>query len=123
MTSEELKLRTKKFARRCVKLSEHLPKNFLGNYLAGQLIRSSLSVAANYRAVCIAQSKSGFAAKISIVLEETDECEFWISFIEDENLIESKKLADIKQESQELTKIFAASRITSRKNQKNVNTK
>lgn len=115
MTNSELKLRTKNFAHRCVKLSLALPKTTLGNYLSGQLIRSSLSVAANYRAVCVAQSRKEFASKISIVLEEADECEFWISFIHDESLIDKIKLEPIKKESDELIRIFAASRITARK--------
>ena len=115
MTNTELKLRTKNFAHRCVKLCLALPKNILGNYIAGQLIRSSLSVAANYRSVCIAQSRKEFAAKISIVLEEADECLFWINFIEDEKQIDSNNLNPLKKESEELLKIFAASRITVRK--------
>ena len=73
---KDLKLRTKNFAHRCVKLTEFLPKTYLGNHIKGQLIRSSTSVAANYRATCIAQSKASFIAKISIVVEEVDESAF-----------------------------------------------
>ena len=50
-----------------------LPNTYLGNHIKGQLIRSSTSVAANYRATCHAQSKASFIAKISIVVEEADE--------------------------------------------------
>ncbi len=42
-------------------------------HIGGQLIRGSTSVASNYRAACIAQSKASFVAKISIVVEESDE--------------------------------------------------
>ena len=120
MTNSELKIRTKIFAHRCVKLCLVLPNNTLGNNISGQLIRSSLSVAANYRAACLAQSKKEFASKISIVLEEADECFFWLEFVEDENLITPEKLSPLKRESEELTKIFAASRITVRKNNKKI---
>ncbi len=54
MDSEELKSRTKVFAHRCIKLSTALPKTTLGRHVKGQLIRCATSVAANYRAVCIA---------------------------------------------------------------------
>lgn len=118
MTSTELKSRTKNYAHRCIKLSMALPKTILGNYIAGQLIRSSLSVAANYRAACLAQSKKEFASKISIVLEEADESLFWIEMVGDEKVLETEKLLPIKQESEELTKIFAASRITVRSKEK-----
>ena len=72
MNEEELKKRTKEFSHWCVKLALVLPKTMLGNHIAGQLIRCSTSVASNYRASCLAQSKASFIAKISIVLEETD---------------------------------------------------
>jgi len=73
MDKEELKSRTKKFAHRCVKLAMSLPKTSLGNHVRNQLIKSSTSVAANYRAACIAQSKASFISKISIVIEEAAE--------------------------------------------------
>jgi four helix bundle protein len=76
MESMELKRRTKEFAHRCVKLALALPKTQPGNHISGQLIRCATSVAANYRASCLAQSKAGFIAKLSIVLEEADESAF-----------------------------------------------
>ena len=60
MTSEELKTRTKAFAHRCVKLAMAMPNTKLGHHIQGQLIRCSTSVAANYRAASLAQSKAGF---------------------------------------------------------------
>ena len=76
MTAEELKNRIKQFAHRCVKLSLNLPTTKLGLHLQGQLIRCSTSVAANYRATCLARSSKSFVAKVSIVIEEVDECAF-----------------------------------------------
>ena len=92
MTEDELKERTKKFALRIIKLVDALPKTTAGRAIGGQLVRSGTSVPANYRAACLAQSKREFTSKISIVLEEADECFFWIEFILDENLIDSEKL-------------------------------
>jgi len=83
----DLKERSKQFAHRCVKLTEFLPKTYLGNHIKGQLIRCSTSVAANYRATCLAQSKASFIAKISIAIEEVDESNFWLEFTADENLL------------------------------------
>lgn len=108
----DLKDRTKIFAHQCVKLTEFLPSNYLGNHLKGQLIRCSTSVAANYRATCIAQSKPSFIAKISIVVEEVDESAFWLEFIFDEKLIQNSKLEPLVQEAKELTAIFISSRKT-----------
>ena len=112
MNREELTKRTKKFAHRCVKLAMALPETALGNHLRGQVIRCSTSVAANYRATCLSQSKASFTAKISIVLEETDESAFWLDFIIDENLLKENLVKPLLQEAEELTAIFASSRKT-----------
>jgi len=87
MNKNELIDRTKKFAHRCVKLAVSLPKSKIGQHISGQLIRCSTSVAANYHATCLAQSKASFIAKISMVLEEADESAFWLDFIIEENLL------------------------------------
>jgi len=63
----------------------------LGRHIQGQLIRSSTSVAANYRAACIAHSKAGFISKLSIFIEESDENSFWLEFIIDEELLSKEK--------------------------------
>jgi len=112
MNREELTKRTKKFAHRFVKLAMALPETALGKHLRGQVIRCSTSVAANYRATCLSQSKAGFIAKLSIVLEEADESAFWLEFIIDENLLKENMVKPLLQEAEELTAIFASSRKT-----------
>jgi four helix bundle protein len=114
MNKQELKKRTKAFAHRCVKLAMELPRNKLGFHLEGQLIRCSTSVAANYRAACLAQSKASFISKISIVLEEADESYFWLEFIIDENLINKSQVDPLLKEADELTAIFFSTRKTSK---------
>ncbi len=112
MNREELTERTKKFAHQCVKLAMALPETALGKHLRGQVIGCSTSVAANYRATCLSQSKASFIAKLSIVLEEADEAAFWLEFIIDENLLNENLVKPLLQEAGELTKIFASSRKT-----------
>jgi four helix bundle protein len=112
MNSEELIERTKIFAHRCVKLAMALPETILGKHIRGQLIRCSTSVAANYRATCLSHSKAAFTAKLSIVLEEADEAVFWLEFIIDENLLKENLVKPLLQEAEELTAIFASSRMT-----------
>ena len=116
MNKNELQHRSKDFAHRCVKLCMVLPKTILGRHIQGQLIRSSTSVAANYRAACIAQTKAGFISKLSIVIEESDESNFWLEFIIDEGLLTKNKVKPLLQESEELTAIFFSSRKTARNN-------
>ena len=115
MDEKALKQRTKEFAHRCVKLSVKLPRTYLGNHIKGQLIRCATSVASNYRAACIAQSRPSFISKLSIVLEEVDESLFWLEFIIDEQLLSSKRVLPLLKEAEELTAIFISSRKTARK--------
>jgi four helix bundle protein len=114
MNSDELKTRTKEFAHRCVKLSMALSETVLGRHVRGQLIRCSTSVASNYRAACIAQSKASFISKLSIVLEETDESHFWLEFVIDEKLLNKELVEPLLKEADELTAIFVSSRKTAR---------
>jgi len=62
----------------------------------------------------LAQSKASFVAKLSIVLEETDEAAFWLEFIIDESLLKSKQVEPLLKEAEELTAIFFSSRKTAR---------
>jgi len=112
MTPETLKKRTKEFAHRCIKLALALPKTRLGLHIQGQLKRCSSSVAANYRASFLVQSKPAFIAKRNIVVEESGESSFWLEFIVDENLLEKAKVQPLINESNELAKIFISSRMT-----------
>ena len=114
MKSEDLKQKTKEFAHRCVKLSMSLGNTYLANHIRGQLIRCSTSVASNYRAVCIAQSRASFISKLSIVLEEADESFFWLEFIIDEELLKKELVDPLLKEAGELTAVFIASRKTAR---------
>ena len=114
MNKEELKKRTKEFAHRCVKLAMSLPETGLGRHIRRQLIRCGTSVAANYRAACLAQSRASFISKLSIVLEETDESCFWLEFIIDECLLKKRLVDSLLKEAEELTAIFISSRKTVR---------
>jgi len=112
MNSEELRQRTKSLAHRCAKLAMALPQSVFTKYIQSQLFRSATSVAANYRAVCLAQSKAAFVSKLSIVIEEVDEVIFWIEFIVEERWMTAKKVASLLAEARELTAIFIAARKT-----------
>ena len=89
-----------------------MPNTYLGNHIKGQLIRCSTSVAANYRAVCRAQSKLVFIDKLRIVIEEADESNFWLEFLVDANLLSKDKVEKLLKESDELVAIFVSSHKT-----------
>jgi four helix bundle protein len=116
MNREELKARTKQFALRVMRLVDALPKSTKGRALAGQLIRSGTSVAANYRAACRGRSRAEFIAKIGVVEEEADETALWIELIIADALLSKKKVQSLLDEANELVAIMAASYISAQKN-------
>ena len=110
MTADELKLRTKQFALRVIKLVAVLPKTIEGRAIANQLVRSATSVAANYRAACRARSRSEFIAKIGVVLEEADETQLWLELIIESKLLPVKRVQPLLNEASELVAILVVSR-------------
>lgn len=112
MTTQELKDRTKRFAYECIDLAVLFPEITLGRHVRGQLMRCSTSVAANYRAACLAQSRPTFIAKISISVEECDESDFWLTLAFDKKLADKQLIEPLIKEAKELTSILNASRKT-----------
>jgi four helix bundle protein len=107
--SEAMKLRTKIFALRVLRLCRALPRTQEARILGGQLLRSSTSVAANYRAACRSRSRAEFVAKLGIVLEEADETAFWLELIQEAELFPQSKMRDLCVEPGEIVSIFVSS--------------
>ena len=112
MKEAELKDRTKKFAVRILDLAEALPHSRTGNVIAGQIVRSGTSVAANYRALCRAKSRPDFINKTSIVEEEADGTCLWLELLIERRLLPPRRVQPLLEEANELTAIFVASRKT-----------
>ena len=82
MNEEDLKKRFKKFAINVVLLIKGLPKNTINIPYSNQLIRSSSSPGANYRAACRAKSTDDFINKLKIVEEELDESVYFLELLQ-----------------------------------------
>jgi four helix bundle protein len=121
MTTDEMKLRTKKFSLMIIDLAEKLPTTYVVKVVANQIVRSGTSVGANYRAVCRARSDREFISKMNIVLEEADETLFWLEVIKEKLWISKTELETIWKEGNELTAIFVSSlkTVNNRMNNKN----
>ncbi len=109
MDKIQLNNRTKAFAVRVFRMIDRFPKTKSSDVVAYQLLRAASSVAANYRAVNRAKSKADFINKMSIVLEEADECNFWLNFLNEiEILKKDAEVESLTDESNQLSAIFAA---------------
>src|SRR5205823_2388238 len=87
MNAEELKARTKEFAKRIIRVCRSLPNTQEARLIQNQLFRCGTSVGANYRAVCRARSRADFVAKMGIVLEETDESQYWLELLTETGIL------------------------------------
>jgi four helix bundle protein len=109
MNENDLKKRTKQFGLRVIRLVESLPSGQTAQTIGNQLLRSGMSVGANYRAVCRGRSKADFVAKACISLEEADECLYWIEMLQEAGIVPVERLKDLIKEADELVAIFTAS--------------
>ena len=112
MTSGELRSMTQGFAIDTIKFIKTLPDSFVEKIIAGQLLRSGTSMAANYRAACRGRSKKEFFSKISIVVEETDETMFWLEILIESEIANNSKAKKLLDRSTEFIKIFSSARKT-----------
>ncbi|MGQ0603745.1 MAG: four helix bundle protein [Anaerolineales bacterium] len=114
MTPAELRDRSRAFSLRVIKMVQALPNDKVAEVLGKQALWSATSVAANYRAACRAIGTPTFLAKLSIVVEEADETEFWLELIRDAGLVKPARLAGLLNEAEQIVKIMSASRKTAR---------
>lgn len=90
----------------------------------GQVIRSSSSVAANYRATCRGKSTADFISKLGTLEEEAHESKFWLGMLRDiakrRGLqLDAPALTELQRldrEAGELLAITVSSRETARRN-------
>ncbi|WP_185290707.1 four helix bundle protein [Chryseobacterium lactis] len=98
--------RTKKFSIAIIRTLSVLPYSDDVSIIRKQIIRSSTSVAANYRAVSRARSEKEKFAKICIVVEEIDETQLWLEIIEELEYLSPEKILHLKTECEELVKVM-----------------
>ena len=110
--AELFKVKTKKFVVDNINLFRVLPKTEEARIIGRQLLRSSSSVGANYRAACRARSKAEFHSKLSIVVEEADESVFWMEILIEAQIILKEQIQDLMKEGNEILKVVASARKT-----------
>ena len=123
MNEEDFKRRTKDLALRTIKLVTEMneqskidnPKSkMVAEVLGKQLLRSSTSVGANYRAVCRSKSTADLINKLRIVEEEADESMYWLELIGESNIISPERLTELLADFNEIVAMVVASQKTLR---------
>jgi four helix bundle protein len=117
MGYQNLRSRTRQFALSIIRLVDSFPESRTAKIIGNQILCSATSLAANYRAVCLAKSKKDFINKLKIVEEETDETIFWLELLEESGIFTQNQLKGISSEAHEILAIIIASIKTARKSQ------
>ena len=112
----DLEERLINFAVDISEIVEKYPDNRIGNYIAGQLVRSGCSPALNYGEAQAAESRNDFIHKMKVILKELRESLISLKITEKRNLIDLSRIAKSKDECNQLIAIFVKSIETAKKN-------
>ena len=105
----DLRLRTRAFALRIVRLYTALPKTAEAQVLGKQLLRCGTSVGAQYHEATRSRSNAEFVSKIESGLQELEESQYWLNLLIDAGITPRQKLSGLCQEADELAAIFVTS--------------
>ena len=104
------------FATRTVNLCRFLDKERRGKHIVDQIMRSGMSIGANYAEAECAISDSDFLAKIYISLKECNETLYWLRLLRSVNDLEEKQFQSIYDDGEELKRMLVTIIKTKRKN-------
>ncbi|HEX8524821.1 MAG TPA: four helix bundle protein [Tepidisphaeraceae bacterium] len=107
--TRDLKVRTKEFALRIIRLYSALSKRDAAGVIGRQLLRSGTSVGAQYREAARARSPAEFISKMQSATQELDETAYWMELLQESGVVEARLLRDLQSEAEELTRVFVAS--------------
>ena len=103
---EDLRVRTKKFALRVLRLFVALPKTEEARILGKQLLRSATSVGAQYREARRAKSDDDFISKVEGALQELEESGYWLELLAEGGICPAPRLQPLMLETNELISIL-----------------
>ena len=113
----DLEERLLDYAARIVRFSETLPTTPAGRHISGQVLRSGTSPMAQHGEAQAAESRKDFVHKMKVSLKELRETHRWLRLVQRVPLIGTCELLEpLIGETDELTRIFAASIKTAQMN-------
>jgi four helix bundle protein len=102
MDTREVSERLLEYGVRAIKVVESLPRTLVGRRIGDQLLRSSISVGANYEEAQAAESREDFVHKLQIALKEVRESNYWLRLLAKTEIVPRNRLSAILDESNQL---------------------
>ena len=103
------------FAARIVNLCRFLDNERKGKHIVDQIMRSGMSIGANYAEAECAISNNDFLAKLYISLKECNETLYWLRLLRRVNDLEEKHFHSIYEDGEEIKRLFVSIIKTKRK--------
>src|SRR5712692_8200754 len=98
----DLRVRTKQFALRMIRLFCALPKRIEVEVIGKQALRSGTSVGANFREAHRARSDAEFLSKLGDCLKELEETCYWLELLVEGEVVAAGRLAALQDECNQL---------------------
>jgi four helix bundle protein len=95
------------FGARIVRVVGFLPNTLVGRRIGDQLLRSGLSVGANFEEAQAAESRADFAHKLQIALKEKREARYWLRLISKAGTVPARRLEPLLDESNQLVAMLS----------------
>jgi four helix bundle protein len=102
----DLRVRTKQFALRVIRLFSALPRRAEADVIGRQLLRSGTSVGANFREAHRARSDAEFVSKVGDCLKELDETCYWLELLIDAEIVAEDRLSPLLEECNQLIAVM-----------------
>jgi len=99
MNPREVSERLLNYGVRAIKVADSLPRTLAGRRIGDQLLRSSISIGANYEEAQGSESREDFVHKLQIALKEARESNYWLRLLAKAEIIPSSRLSAILDES------------------------
>ena len=103
---QDLVERTKFFAVSIIRLYGNLPKTNEAQMIGKQLLRSGISVGANYREALRSRTDQEFISKIHISLQELEETRYWLELLVASEITTSDIVIHIQEEARQIVAIL-----------------
>jgi four helix bundle protein len=114
MNSREVSDRLLDYGVSAIRLVESLPRTLAGRRIGDQLLRSSISVGANYEEAQAAESRQDFVHKLQIALKELRESNYWLRLLAKAGIAPGHQLSAILDESGQLRAMLSKAAATTK---------
>ena len=106
MADSIVRVKSRAFALRIIKLKQHLVDNKKEYEISKQLSRSGTSIGANIAEANHAVSKREFLVKMNIALKEAAETEYWLELLRDAEIITEQQFVSVNADCNEIKSLL-----------------